>query len=119
MYAIRATALGLGRHERCADTQRVLLWPLRVDARFAESDLSVKERFALAETSADARFDQLEAGVEARFTRSESGISARFIALDKMYDEMHGVRAELTEVKIAIARLERLEGPRERLIMPR
>jgi len=39
-----------------------------------------------------------------------------------MYDEIHGVRTELTEVKIAIARLERLErleGPRERLIMPR
>ncbi|MFS0911112.1 response regulator [Microbacterium sp. 179-I 3D2 NHS] len=53
----------------------------------------------------DARFDR----VDARFDRVE-------LRIDRVEDQLSGFRHELTEVKIAVARL---EGPHPRLITAR
>ncbi|WP_447653429.1 response regulator [Microbacterium sufflavum] len=66
----------------------------RMDARFAASDARMNERFAM---------------VEERF----SGMDARFGALE---ERLSGIEHEVTEVRIAVARL---EGPPRRLISVR
>lgn len=69
----------------------------RLDARFERVDARFDQ--------VDARFDQ----VDARFER----VDARF---DRLEDRIAGVEHELTEVKIAVARL---EGPQPRLMTAR
>ena len=74
-------------------------WMLRrMDERFVQAEVSVNERFNKAEVSLSERFNK----VDEKF--------------DRIYDEMREIRTELTEVKISVARL---EGPRQRLILPR
>lgn len=76
-------------------------WMLRrIDEKFAKVD----ERFVQAEASVKAQFDK----VDERFDR----VDQKFDRIDEC---INGVQAELTEVKVAVARL---EGPRPRLIMP-
>lgn len=57
----------------------------------------------------DERFVQAEASVNERFNK----VDEKF---DRIYEELRETRTELTEVKISVARL---EGPRQRLILPR
>lgn len=60
----------------------------------------------------DARFDRMDAQfarVDARFEK----VDARF---DRLEDRIAGIEHELTEVKIAVARL---EGPQPRLVTAR
>lgn len=78
-------------------------------AGFAWMLRRMDEKFAQAQVSADERFLQAEANVNARFDK----VDERF---DRMDERINRVQAELTEVKIAVARL---EGPRQRLIVPR
>jgi len=70
----------------------------RMDARFAAADARMDARFAAADARMDARF----ADVDAR--------------IDRLDDRMSGVEHELSEVKVAIARL---EGPLPRLVRSR
>ncbi|MFS0894842.1 response regulator [Microbacterium sp. 179-I 3D3 NHS] len=60
----------------------------------------------------DARFDR----VDARFDRVELRIDRVELRIDRVEDQLSGFRHELTEVKIAVARL---EGPHPRLITAR
>jgi hypothetical protein len=60
-----------------------------------------------------ARIDRVEEKLSARIDRVEETLSAR---IDGLSTRIDGVEAELTEVKIGIARL---EGPRPHLIVGR
>ncbi|MPS75643.1 MAG: response regulator [Microbacterium sp.] len=87
----------------------------RMDSRFAASDARiamVEGRFSGMEERMDARF----AASDARFAMVEerfSGMDARFGALE---ERLTGIEHEVTEVRIAVARL---EGPPRRLISVR
>lgn len=75
----------------------------------------MNERFAQSDARVDARFDK----VDARFTQADDSVNARFNTVDEQFKEMgtqmSGLRAELNDVKVAVARL---EGPHQRLILP-
>ncbi|WP_431074890.1 response regulator [Microbacterium phyllosphaerae] len=77
----------------------------RTDARFERFEQRMDARFEKFEQRMDARFEKV--GVE--FDR----VDARF---DRLEGEVKGLRSELGEVKIAIARL---EGPAPRLLISR
>ncbi|MFD6816424.1 response regulator [Microbacterium sp. NPDC060132] len=91
----------------------------RMDARFAASDARMDERFAMVEgrfSSMEERMDARFAASDARFAMVEerfSGMDARFGALE---ERLTGIEHEVTEVRIAVARL---EGPPRRLISVR
>lgn len=76
----------------------------KVEARFDKVD----ERFA----KADERFDKVDERfdkVDERFAK----VYDRFSAVD---EQIRSVQSELNDVKVAVARL---EGPQQRLILPR
>lgn len=84
----------------------------RMDERFA----MVEGRFSGMEERMDARFAASDARMDARFAMVEerfSGMDARFGALE---ERLTGIEHEVTEVRIAVARL---EGPPRRLISVR
>lgn len=59
------------------------------------------------------RTDELTARMDQRFAKFEENFNARF---DLVIARIDGLQHEMTEVKIAVARL---EGPRPRIAMPR
>jgi len=73
----------------------------------------VVRRIDGVEGKLSARIDRVEEKLSARIDRVEETLSAR---LDGLSTRIDGVDAELTEVKIGIARL---EGPRPHLIVGR
>ncbi|WP_439902238.1 hypothetical protein [Microbacterium azadirachtae] len=73
----------------------------------------VVRRIDGVEGKLSARIDRVEEKLSARIDRVEETLSAR---LDGLSTRLDGVDAELTEVKIGIARL---EGPRPHLIVGR
>ena len=91
----------------------------RMDSRFAASDARiamVEGRFSGMEERMDARFAASDARMNERFAMVEerfSGMDARFGALE---ERLSGIEHEVTEVRIAVARL---EGPPRRLISVR
>lgn len=97
----------------------VSAWILRqMDERFAQSDARVDARF----DKVDVRFEKVDAQfekVDERFTQADASVNARFNTVDEQFKEMgtqmSGLRAELNDVKVAVARL---EGPHQRLILP-
>ncbi|HIY87035.1 MAG TPA: response regulator [Candidatus Yaniella excrementavium] len=91
----------------------------QVDERFAKAQISFNDRFAQADTTTSDRLALAEVSLDKRFAQAEARLDTRFAQveqkLDKMDERMNGVQTELTEVKVAVARL---EGPRQRLIIP-
>jgi uncharacterized protein YdcH (DUF465 family) len=71
----------------------------QVDARIVQLDVKFETRATAQDATRDARFDALEAKLDARFDRLDARVSA--------------VEHEVTDVKVAIARL---EGPPRHLI---
>jgi len=71
----------------------------------ASGDAAVRSESALRFDAVTSRFDQLDGRLD--------GIDGR---LDKLDVGLEGLRREVTEVKISVARL---EGPRPRLIEAR
>ncbi|MCM3778560.1 response regulator [Microbacterium hydrocarbonoxydans] len=71
-------------------------------------------------TRMDARFAAADARMDARFAAADARMDARFAAadtrIDRLETRMGGVEHELSEVKVAIARL---EGPLPRLVTSR
>lgn len=58
----------------------------------------------------DSKFDAFETKIDKKFDVFEAKMDARFVRIE---DRLAGVEHELTEVKIAVARL---EGPQRQLI---
>jgi len=66
----------------------------------------------------DARFDKVDARfdkVDARFEKVDEQFNNVNEQFKEMATQMSGLRAELNDVKVAVARL---EGPHQRLILP-
>ncbi|MFT4050907.1 MAG: response regulator [Microbacterium sp.] len=70
-------------------------------------------RIDKSETELGARIDRVETELGARIDRVETELGAR---IDRVETEFGGIRGEIVELKIAIARL---EGPPQRLITTR
>lgn len=88
----------------------------KMDARFAAQDVrfaAQDARFAAQDERMDARFAAQDEKMDARFAGQDEKFDARF---DRVEDRLGRVEHELTDVKIAIARL---EGPEPRLIQAR
>ncbi|CAH0224612.1 hypothetical protein SRABI76_02598 [Microbacterium oxydans] len=81
---------------------RIAQLEVKMDARFA----AVDERFV----AVDARFVAFDARFDARFDAQDEKLGARF---DRVDDRLLAVEHAVTEVKVAIARL---EGPPRHLI---
>lgn len=75
----------------------------------ASTLLGLAAGFGWMITRTDARFEKFEQRIDARFEKSEQ----RF---DRLETDIAQVKAEIGEVKIAIARL---EGPAPRLLVAR
>ncbi|OAN34025.1 hypothetical protein [Microbacterium sp. H83] len=88
--------------------------------RFAAQDARMEAGFAAQDATMDARFAAQDAAMEARFAAQDARMEARFAAqdtrFDRLEDRLSGVEHELSEVKVAVARL---EGPRTRLLTSR
>jgi hypothetical protein len=70
-------------------------------------------RFAAFDVKFDAKFDAMDARLDAKFDAQEAKFEVRFDRIEKRLDR---VEHEVSEVKIAIARL---EGPPPRLLQAR
>lgn len=93
------------------------------DARFVAQDAKFTAqdgRFAELNAKIDARFSEQDAKIDARFAEQDAKWDARFAQQDTRFDRLEtridDLTHEMTEVKIAIARL---EGPTPRLITAR
>ena len=79
----------------------------------ASTLLGLAAGFGWMITRTDARFEKFEQRTDARFEKSEQRTDARF---DRLESDIAEVKADIGEVKIAIARL---EGPAPRLLVAR